>query len=77
MCSNYYCAWAQGLMPEEMRPDKIGALVSVEWDQTGKQILKSVSINNLREDVEKYLIDFVTKHNTNLIKTKVIPIRRA
>lgn len=29
-CKDYTCVWLQGLLPEEMRPDKIGILVDAE-----------------------------------------------
>jgi len=29
-CRDYRCAWLQGILPEEMRPDKIGILIDAE-----------------------------------------------
>lgn len=44
VCMNYFCAWAQELLPEELRPDKCNILVSVENSDAG-QYLKVLPIN--------------------------------
>lgn len=43
VCMNFFCAWSQELLPEEMRPDKCGILVSVENSESG-QYLRVLSI---------------------------------
>lgn len=42
-CRTYQCAWSQHLFYEDMRPDKIGVVVSVEVDAEG-QFLKAVKL---------------------------------
>lgn len=42
-CVNYQCAWSQHLLPEHMRPDQSGVLVSVER-RDGVQFLKVVEM---------------------------------
>jgi hypothetical protein len=41
-CIKYQCGWSQKLFSEEHRPDKSGWLVSIEFDQEGKQYLKAI-----------------------------------
>jgi len=42
-CVNYQCAWSQHLLPEHMRPDQSGVMVSVERNgQT--QFLKVIEL---------------------------------
>ena len=40
-CKKYQCAWSQGLLPEHMRPDRCGVIVSVEGNPP-HQYLKSI-----------------------------------
>jgi Fe-S-cluster containining protein len=47
VCRNYQCAWSQHLLPEEMRPDKCGYIVSVEFNDQIGQYLKVIPINNM------------------------------
>jgi Fe-S-cluster containining protein len=78
-CVNYQCAWSQHLLPEWMRPDKCGILVSVENDENKKQFLKVIE---LKEVVEYNLYDeinrFTKNNNTYWVKIpykKIIPIK--
>lgn len=50
-CMNYYCAWSQGLLPDEWRPDKIDVLVSVE-NKNNQQYLKVIGINNKEINID-------------------------
>lgn len=43
-CQKYQCAWSQHLFHEDMRPDKIGLMVSVETKDSGEQFLRIVEI---------------------------------
>lgn len=74
MCTNYYCAWAQELFPEWMRPDLCGVVVSVEIDKENRQYLKAISNNNLPSDVEALLNTFTKSFNTYYVFVKVIKI---
>ena len=67
-CRNYQCAWSQHLLPEEMRPDKCGFLVSVEQNENG-QYLKVLLINNEEIDTKtkEWLNDWSEKMNTPVL----------
>lgn len=43
-CQKFQCAWSQHLFDEDMRPDKIGIMVSVETAKDGSQFLRLVEI---------------------------------
>ncbi len=74
MCSNYFCAWSQGLLPEWMRPDKIGVVVSVERkDET--QFLNVIYSGALDPTIESHIHAFTTANHSFYKKTKVIPIK--
>lgn len=73
-CRNYFCAWAQELLPLSMRPDKIGAVVSVENDAQGVQFLKVSHSDPIRDGVLKEINRFVKENNTYFLTVKVIPI---
>ena len=75
-CRNYECAWTQGLLPEWMRPDLVGALVSVEIDRDGRQYLKAVCSGELREDVIEEINKFATDNQTYFVTHKVIHIEK-
>lgn len=63
VCRNYQCAWSQHLLPEWMRPDKTGTLVSIEIDKDDKQFLKVVS-NRLSHGCIEALGDFCKNNDT-------------
>lgn len=67
-CRNYYCAWSQELLPDEMRPDQCGVLVSVENGKEG-QYLRAVSVSNdeINKNILSYLKDWSIKMNTPVI----------
>jgi Fe-S-cluster containining protein len=67
VCRNYYCAWAQELLPDEMRPDKCGVLASVQNGKNG-QFLKVVGDNDkINIDIISYLKEWSIKTNTPVI----------
>ena len=68
VCMNYFCAWAQELLPEEMRPDKCNILVSVELREN-EQYLKVIGINNkkISNNMKKWFIEWGEKMNTHII----------
>lgn len=67
-CRKYYCAWAQELLPEEMRPDKCKVLVSVENGEDG-QFLRIVNGNEekINSDILDYLKMWGERMNTPVI----------
>lgn len=64
ICINYYCAWAQELLPDEMRPDKCGILASVE-NKEGIQYLRLSG--NLSSDLESFFKNWSRKMNTPVL----------
>lgn len=42
-CVDYQCAWTQNLLPEHLRPDQSGVMVSVE-QRNGVQFLKVIQM---------------------------------
>lgn len=67
-CRKYYCAWAQELLPEDMRPDKCNVLVSVENGEKG-QYLRVMSTNDkeINNDILLYLKEWSVYMNTPVI----------
>jgi Fe-S-cluster containining protein len=67
VCEGYFCAWAQELIAEEMRPDKCGVLVSVENNEKG-QYLKLVSTKKeINKDILEYFRNWSRLMNTPVI----------
>jgi hypothetical protein len=71
LCENYFCAWAQQLLPEEMRPDKCNFLVSVE-NNTNGQYLRVSPINGyeINTDILSWFKEWSTRMNTPVICKK-------
>lgn len=44
VCRKYQCAWSQGILDEDMRPDKCGIMVSVADAEDGSQYLRVVEL---------------------------------
>lgn len=67
-CRDYQCAWSQNILPEEMRPDKCGILVSVE-NKEEIQYLKVIQIGDqkMNEEYKKILEDWSKKMNTPVV----------
>lgn len=70
-CRKYYCAWAQELLSEEMRPDKCEVLVSVETGKDG-QYLRAISVNGeeINRNILSYLKEWSIKMNTPVMYKK-------
>jgi len=68
VCRDYQCAWSQELLPEEMRPDKCGFLVSVEQNGNG-QYLKVLPINNMKisDQIREWMNNWSEKMNTPVL----------
>jgi Fe-S-cluster containining protein len=70
VCEGYFCAWAQELISEEMRPDKCGVLVSVENNENG-QYLRIVPIKKeINKDILEYFKNWSVIMNTPVIYPK-------
>lgn len=69
-CKKYQCAWSQSLLPDHLRPDISGILVTVQTDKSdGKQYLKTTEINQTpNNEVYQYLDQFCQENNTYYIK---------
>lgn len=57
VCEGYFCAWSQELLPEEMRPDKCGVLVSVENNEKGQYI----KLTFIEKSINKDTVDYFKK----------------
>jgi Fe-S-cluster containining protein len=71
VCRNYFCAWAQELLPEEMRPDKCKYVVSVE-NSDGGQYLKIFSIDG--DKINTNILNWF-KSWSSLMNTPVIYVK--
>lgn len=61
-CKDYQCAWSQGLLKEESRPDKCNVLVSVEGKKV--QFLKVIYENGvINTNVESEVNEFGEVNN--------------
>ena len=70
VCESYFCAWAQELIDEEMRPDKCGVIVSVENNENG-QYLKLISTKKeINTDILNYFSKWSSIMNTPVIYFK-------
>lgn len=67
-CEKYYCAWAQELIDDTLKPDESGVLVSVENNENG-QYLKVLEIkeNTLNNNIISYFKEWERKMNTPVI----------
>ena len=72
VCENYFCAWAQELFDEELRPDKCGFLVSVEQNEN-QQYLKVIEIskNSINNNIIKYFQNWSLKMNAPVVFVKL------
>lgn len=71
-CRKYQCAWSQGILDIDMRPDIVGLMVSVENDKTGKQFLRSMETrpDNISYESYKKIENSAVKLQTYLKKVK-------
>lgn len=74
-CSDYECAWTQGLLPEWMKPSEIGLVVSVEIDRDGRQFLHVMYKDEFSEASKEEINKFVQANQTYFVASKVIPIK--
>jgi Fe-S-cluster containining protein len=67
VCEGYFCAWAQELLPEEMRPDKCGVLVSVENNNNGQHLRLTSIDDEINIDILEYFKEWSIKMNTPVL----------
>lgn len=63
-CRNYYCMYAQDVIPNLERPDKSGILVTVKDNDSGGQFLECIITDNHNESQFNILEDWTKKNNT-------------
>ena len=70
-CRKYQCAWSQKILPEWMKPNLVGVMVSVEINinTDNKQYLKVVEMKSLVEySVYAELEKFCSENDTYYVK---------
>jgi Fe-S-cluster containining protein len=68
VCRNYQCAWTQHLLPDWMKPNKCGVLVSVETKED-HQFLRVIEMRPAIDYAIYYEIDkFCKESNTYCVK---------
>lgn len=67
MCSNYYCAWSQGLFPEWMKPNKSKVLVSVQTWSKGQYLLATVIDKEFDQRAIEELTNFTDQNSAPLV----------
>ena len=67
VCEGYFCAWAQELISEEMRPDKCGVIVSVENNENGQYL----RLTSIKEKINKDILEYF-KNWSSIMNTPVI-----
>lgn len=68
-CHSYQCAWTQHLLPDWMKPNLCGVLVSVETEPSGQQFLRVIEMRETIDySVYAEIKAFCNLHNTYYIK---------
>ncbi len=64
VCKKFFCAWAQGLFPDWMRPDLTNVLISIgDWSKG--QYLKIILCDQpMPQNVEEEIKKFINLHKT-------------
>lgn len=67
VCQNFFCAWAQEILPIPMRPDKFKVLVSVErW--SGGQYLRCIGMGvEISEDAKTEIMRFCEANSAPVV----------
>jgi len=61
VCEKYFCAWAQNLLEEEMRPDKCGVLASVENAESTQYLRLTSTGGEINKDILDYFSEWSKK----------------
>jgi len=69
-CENYFCAWAQELLPEDMRPDKCNIIASVESNENGQFLKLSLINNTINNNALEYFKKWGELMNTPVLYSK-------
>jgi hypothetical protein len=67
VCEGYFCAWAQELLPEELRPDKCGVIASVENNENGQYLRLTLMGKEINTDILEYFKEWSIKMNTPVL----------
>ena len=68
-CRNYQCAWTQKILPEWMRPNDCGVLVSIEIDKDFNKYLKVIEMKEVvNYAVYKEIENFCKLNDTYYVK---------
>jgi len=69
-CHDYQCAWTQNVLPEWMRPDQCGVLVSIEINTVEhKQFLKVVELQEIVDySIYSEIDNFCKENDTYYVK---------
>lgn len=67
VCESYFCAWAQELLPEEMRPDRCGVLASVENNENGQYLRLTQISDTINNNMLEYFKEWSIKMNTSVL----------
>ena len=71
MCRDYQCAWSQHLFDNDMRPDQIGLMVSVENGLDNEQFLKVIEVwEHVPAESYVRLKEYVDKLGTDVVYVK-------
>lgn len=70
-CRKYQCAWSQRLVPDWMRPDQSGVMISVQVNSQGQQYLKAIEIReNIDARVYPVIEEFCQQQQTYFEQVK-------
>lgn len=69
-CYNFQCGWTQNILPEWMKPNQCGVLVSVEINkEEGRQFLRVIEMKETVEySVYAEIEKFCNENNTYYVK---------
>ena len=67
LCKDYFCAWSQELVSEEMRPDKCGVLASVENNENGQYLRLTLTQKEINTDILEYFKEWGQIMNTPVL----------
>lgn len=73
-CKKFQCGWYQGMLDEDLRPDKSNILVTTEIDAEGKKFALLVEC---KEDIDQTTKErIITWMNQNKVPIKVLPFQQ-
>jgi Fe-S-cluster containining protein len=70
VCKKYFCAWAQNLLSEEMRPDQCGVLASVENAENSQYLKLTFIDEKINTNMLEYFKEWSLKMNAPVVYFK-------